>query len=98
MMEEQNMEDRILKIVLANIQNNNKSINIRFDAMRDSFGYQTKMIEGTTGLLREEIVDFRYDMQSKLGYINSDLNKIRNEIKKNHEEIIDLIERKFKLD
>ncbi len=98
MVAEDKMEERILEIVLANVQNNNKSINIRFDAMMESLRNNTAMLEGKVGLLKGEIVDFRHSMDSKIGFIEADMKKMRNDIKKNHEDILDLMIRKFKLD
>lgn len=90
-MAEETIEEKILRIVLAKVDEDNISINRRFDSIMDSFRNQTKMIEGGIGLLKGEILDFRHDMKSKLGFIDADMKKMRTEMKTNHQEIKDLI-------
>lgn len=87
-MTEETSEEKILRIVLSKVDEDNIAINRRFDSLMESFRNQTKMIEGGLGLLKGEIVDFRHDMRSKLDFIEADSKKIRDSIKSNHAESI----------
>lgn len=70
------------------------SLNRRFDSMMNSLRSHTTMIEGKIGLLNGEIADFRHSADSRLGFLEEDTKRIRESIKSNHEELIELLKNK----
>ena len=94
-MTEETSEEKILQIVLDKIKESDNFNNRRFTSMMDNFRSQTKKIEGGNdlirgdiGLLKGEHIDFRQDVESRLGFIEADSKKIRDSIKSNHVESI----------
>lgn len=79
-MSEETSEEKILRIVLSKVDEDNIAINRRIDSMRDILGGSSKSLEGRLGLVKGEILDFRHCMDSKLDSISEDLKMIRKDM------------------